>query len=225
MKLFFLILSIIILSSCGNNYENYLRNNTSEIRKYICVGERDGVNVSLTMGKREKTYIVNGYSTELTEFGVLSFRLSDDMEIDKNACKYVLFVGTDKYEGDLQINPFDGTLVADIMEIVEIQEKMVVTLVNDSANIDIELKCVNENWRMTSEDVYTLVAKKMKAEISAFVVDNTFEGEVYIKIINDEDKNKSDYYWYVNIIGRSGKRVSAIISIDAKEILAKNSYL
>lgn len=225
MKLFFLIISIIILSSCGNKYENYLMNNTSEIRKYICVGERDGINVSLTMGKREKNYIVNGYSSELIEFGVLSFVISDDVAIDKNMCKYVLFVGTHKYEGDLQINPFDGTLVADIMEIVDTSEKMIATLVNGNANVDVELVCVNKDWRVSSEDVYTIIAGKLKTEISAFVVNNTFEGEVYIKVINDEDKNKSDYYWYVNIIGRSGKRLSAIISPHKKEILAQNSYL
>lgn len=224
MKLFFLIISMLIFSSCGNKYENILISNTSEIRECLCVGESEELSASLTVGMREKNYIVNGYSTELIEFGVLSFELRN-IDVDKNNCQFILFVGTDKYTGDLQENPFDQTLVADIQKVVDCNKKIVARLISNNVEIDVELFSINRDWNITSSDVYKIIAKNLKDEIKAFINNNIFEGEVYIKIINDQDITKNDYYWYVNIIGRNGKRLSAIVSPIKNEILAKNSYL
>lgn len=224
MKLFFLLFSIFIFSSCGRSMENMLKDNTSEIREYMCVGESNNISSSLILGKRETNYIVNGYSTDLIEFGVLSFKFKSAKE-DIGVAKYVLFVGTEKFEGDLQENPFDYTLVADIQKIVDVSKKIVARIICDNWQEDIELSAINTSWKVGYNDVYKVIAKNMKSEIEAFVYNNTFEGEVYIKIINDEDINVSDYYWYVNIIGRGGKRLSAIVSPNSKEILAKNCYL
>ena len=43
----------------------------------------------------------------------------ENIEIDKSIAKFILTVGEKKYDGELEINPFDGTLVADIGEIIE----------------------------------------------------------------------------------------------------------
>lgn len=224
MKLFFLLCAIILFSSCQSKYENLLKSNTSEVRQYLYEGKSENVSASLIVGMREKNYIVNGYSSELVEFGVLSFDVKESETIDVNSSNYILFVGTEKFEGDLQENPFDHTLVADIHKIIDTNKKVIARIVSGGYEKDIVLSHINKDWTIDTEDVYSLVAKKLKNEISSFINKNNFEGEVYIKIINDADINVGDYYWFVSIIGRKGNRLSAIISTNQNEILAVNNY-
>ena len=54
---------------------------------------------------------------------------------------------------------------------------------------------------------------------------NIFNGEIYIKIVNDADIYKGDYYWYVSLISRKGGTLSLIISPYNKEILAINDTI
>ena len=225
MKLFFLLLCVIVLSSCGNKYENMLKNNTAEVRKYLLEAKDDQMNVSLILGLREKNYIVNGYATDLIEFGVLTFEFSDYGNIDKNSASYELLVGTQKFAGILQENPFDKTLVADIKKMIDPTKKVTAKIISGEFSKEIELRFINKDWSVDSDNVYEIVAKKMKNELSQLTNKNTFEGEVYIKIINDADINVSDYYWYVSIIGRGGKRLSLIISPKTKEIMAVNNFV
>lgn len=220
MKLFFLLLcSIIFLSSCSGKYENLLKSNTAEVREFVLEGKSENVTASLVCGKREKEYIVNGYATKLVDFGVLTFEKTDGFEDE--LAKFVLLVGTIKFDGDLQKNPFDMSLVADIKTIINQTQKVSVQLIFENKTIDFKLELVNKNWKVDSEKVYEILAKKVSKDIDNFIVKNEFEAEVYIKIINDFDDNVSDYYWYICIIGRKGSRLSLIISPITQEILAK----
>lgn len=224
MKLFFLVLfACMTLVGCGNSYEKMLKNNTAEIREIYMEGSSDDVNVSLVCGHREKVYIANGYATELIEFGVLTFTI-DNEEILDNIVTFELTVGTNKYNGDLQKNPFELNYMADIKKVIDPSQNVTATLVYGDKKINIKLENVAKAFKVSSFDVYKIIAKKMKGEISGFVSNKTFEGEIYIKIINDADINVGDYYYYVCILGRNGSRLSAIISPLSGEILAINNF-
>lgn len=226
MKLFFLLLiTMCLCSGCGNKYEKYLKNNTAEIRNYLFVGSDDNIDVSLISGKREKTYIVNGYATELVDFGVLTFLPKKNLELDYTIANYVLFVGTNKFGGALQKNPFDGSLVVDIKTNISPTANVSAKINIGEFSREIKLNCVNANWNIQSNDVYDILSKKFKSEIGECVVDKSFAGEVYIKILNDADENVSDYYWYVCILTRTGGRLSLIISPETGETLAINNLL
>lgn len=226
MKIFFvLILGLFALTSCTNKYENLLRYNTAEVREFVFEGETADVKANLICGKREKEYKVNGYATELIEFGVLTFEVNNIDEYDETIAKYVLLVGTDRYDGDLQKNPFDSSLVVDIKKIIDknLPVKAIITIGEFSR--EIELKYLCQDWKVTSDDVYSIVASKYKDEIMKLNDNNIFNGEIYIKILNDKDIYKGDYYWYVNLISRNGGSLSMIISPFTKEILAVNNTI
>lgn len=226
MKLFFLLLlTLCLCSGCSNKYESYLKNNTAEIRNYLFVGNDDDFDVSFISGKREKNYIVNGYATELVDFGVLTFFPKNDLDVDYTIANFVLLVGTNKFEGVLQKNPFDGSLVADIKTNISPTANVTAKIEMGEFSREIKLNCVNADWKIQSEDVYSILSKKFKSEIDKCVVGKSFAGEVYIKILNDADENVSDFYWYVCILTRTGGRLSLIISPDTGETLAINNLL
>ena len=73
--------------------------------------------------------------------------------------------------------------------------------------------------------VGTIKSGKYKEEILYLNKNNVFGGEVYIKIINDSDIYKGDYYWYVALISRNGGTLSMIISPYSKDVLAVNNTI
>lgn len=225
MKIFLLlIISIFAFSSCQTK-DKYIKENLAEIREFLYEGSNEEVKATLVCGKRESEYVLNGYATSLVEFGVLTFYIQniDDYSIENK--KYALIVGTKRIEGVLEKNPFDNTLVADIKKIIDSDEKISVKLVLDDFTCDLKLKKVNSDWRVSANDVISIISNSFESEIRSLVENGILKGEVYIKIINDEDEYANDYYWYVSILSRNGEKLNAIISPKSGEILTKSSTI
>ena len=70
-----------------------------------------------------------------------------------------------------------------------------------------------------------IIAKEFKEEINGLLEERVFQGEIYIKILNDADMYIGDYYWYVSIISRKGGKLNALISTKTGEILSNNNSL
>lgn len=226
MKLFFLFLcNILIFTGCNNKYENSLKGNIAEIREFLMEGKSEEVTTSLICGKREKDYVINGYATSPIEFGVLTFKLDNIKDFDVSLANFILLVGTIRYDGVLGQNPFDQTLVADIGKIVDKKENIVAKLIIGEYSKEIKLNLINKDWKVDSNRVIEIVANNYKKDLDNYFKNNIFCGEVYIKILNDADIYKGDYYWYVSIISKKGDNISLIISPYTGEILASSVKL
>lgn len=220
MKIFFLILIVpFIFVGCTSKYENLLINNISEARQFIYVGNSDGVKVNFICGCREEDYVADGKATPLKDFGVVTFNVDNKIEIDKTIAKFVLTIGSSRYDGLLVTNPFDGTLVADIGKIVNKEDNATAKIVAGEFVKVINLELISDSWNVKYLDVIDIVVKNYKDELKSFVKENIFNGEVYIKMIEGED---GDYYWYFNCISTDGDSISLIVSTETKEILASN---
>ena len=115
---FMLLCFTICLTGCNSlKVYDYAKNNIAEYRQNLYVGENENIFVSLTSGCREKDYVVNGFCTEPIEFAVLTFNLKQDVSVPETV-NYVLTVGTARYDGLLEKNPYKGSYVCDIKKIV-----------------------------------------------------------------------------------------------------------
>lgn len=227
MKFFFIVLLLFSFSlfGCKSKYDQILKDNTAELRMFLLQGSNDNVEGTLICGKREKDYVINGYATELIEFGVITFKLNNLEDYDYSNAHYVLFVGTTRYDGKLERNPFDDTLVADIKKIINPDENVTTKLNIGNYSVEMKMFFVGKDWRINYNDVYNIIIKNYKPQLDLISSDNIFNGEVYIKIINDADKYKGDYYWYVIIVSRNGEKLTMIISPISGEILAQNNSI
>ncbi len=224
MKRFFLVMVafVFVLSACDSMMEKMLKNNIAEMREYILVGSGQGVSVSLMCGVREKDYVINGYASDAIEFGVLTFELDDIDDFDVSQSKYVLFVGSVRYDGVLVQNPFDQTLVVDIGKKVDRRESIVARIAIGDFVQELALTLLNKDWKVDADKAIKIVAKNYKDELKGWISNNKFGGEIYVKILDDADIYKGDYYWYVNVVSRKGDSISLIISPYTAEILASN---
>ena len=220
MRIFFLIflMPIFLFFGCTSKYERMLLNNIAEARQFMYTGENDGIKASFVCGCREEEYVANGIATPLKDFGVITFELPKDSQIDKSVAQFVLTIGANRYDGVLETNPFDGSLVADIGEIVNKEHNASAKLIAGEFVIDIKLNLISDDWNVEYLDVVDIVVGKYKKEIKSFIKDNLLCGEVYIKMIN----GSGDYCWYFNLISTDGNSLSLVISKDNGEILASN---
>ena len=73
---------------------------------------------TLLFGKqREVDYKYDGFSTNLIPFGVITVKHNDSTNIKEG--RYVLYVGTEKFEGLFEKNPYDSSFVSDIGKVVD----------------------------------------------------------------------------------------------------------
>jgi len=188
-------------------------------------GVEDNISITLMCGHRESEYKMDGYATSLIPFGVITITLADGEDIEVQSSSFVLFVGTEKFEGDLTENPFDGTLVADIGKVIDRSQNVSIDVYINDEKESIKLKSVDEDWTINARDCIDILLNNFDREISGFVNDDNLEGEVYIKIIDDYDKFESKFYYYVSVVDRRGSSISMLISPFNGEILASNSNI
>lgn len=222
---FILIIAVSVFGGCfSNKYYNLTLNKLSEVRYNLYEGENDQICVTLMSGKREEDYVINGYNTKLVDFGVLTFKVKNEDYAKFDKAKFVLLVGTKRYDGDLEKNPFDGSFVTDIGKIIDSNEQIFAKIMMGDFIGETTLANVNNSWTVNYEEALKIACKELKGQLDKFMENGEFAGEGYIKIINDLEAKINTYYWYVNFVNRKGENIAVIIDPNTKEILAKKTF-
>lgn len=222
---FVLFIACVIMISCTDTNYIAIQNSLSEERKNIFIGETEDFSVNFMTGKREKDYVINGYNTELIDFGVVTFTLKNDRFNDENL-KCIVEINNKKYEEILEKNPFDGSFVADIKTAVENYQSIFVKLKANNYENECELTNLNSEWKINNKKALEIAYKNFKRKLKKQISNGEFEGEVYIKILNNTSVSKDDYLWYINFVCRNGKNYACIIDTNSSKVLAKreNSF-
>jgi len=213
-----IIISCFCLYGCDKTY-NLTKNNLAEIRYNIFTGSSENISVTFMSGQREKDYVINGYNSDLIDFGVVTITLNNP-ELDSSNATFALTINTLRYEDALEKNPFDGTLVADIGVVVDNEVNTItIKVIIDKLVEEITLTNLTSDWKVNSLDALRIACKSLSEELKP-LISNEFLGEVYIKIIEDTIANNGNYFWYVNFISRNGIQHSVIIDPITSDILA-----
>lgn len=209
----------IVLAGCSKLYKN-AQNSIAEVRQNIYIGENESMVASFMAGKREEDYVINGVSTPLIEFGVIAVSLQNVNVSYAKTGSFSLLSGKDTYSGELQLNPFDNSYVADIGKIIDNDDDISLTVSIGSFTSEVSLQKTNTKWKLNCDDALKTACKALKSELKSWGKKN-FDGEVYIKIIHDSKISSTDYFWYVSFVNTTGTMHSVIIHPITGEILAK----
>lgn len=196
-------------------------NNLAEVRYNLYSGKTENVSATFMSGRREADYVVNGFCTKPKEFGVLTFKIDSKITLPKTV-NFVLTVGTTRHDGVLEKNPFDGSFVFDLKTIIDGVEVINAKVIAGEFVEEVELMLVTKNFNINWDNALRIACKELEGSLREFVVDGEFKGEVYVKLICDEDILET-YYWYVSFVSRTGKNYSVIINPQTNEIMGKKS--
>lgn len=208
-----------MLYGCGySRIYDMAHNNIAECRQVMYVGKTNNLSVDLISGTREQNYVVNGYCTDSIAFGVVTFKILTDINID--TANYVLTIGTTRYDGILERNPYDNTYMCDVKALINTNDVITAKIIAGEFVESVELNNITADWNVNSDNALKLAVSELTKELKTFIENDEFKAESYIKIVNDDEVDET-YYWYVSFVGRNGKTYAVIIDPISNEILAK----
>ena len=216
MKFIFFVMTLsCFFVGCSHSIRNKVYNNLSEMVDFVVVGKNESISASLMCGRREVDYKSDGFSTQLIPYGILTVSCHD--MVDKlDSVAYILFVGTIKFQGEMKRNPYDSTWVVDIKDVVDKEENIRLDVFVNEEKYSLKLSNTCEDWILSSNEVFDILIEQYKDDLKKMIVDGDFEGETYIKLIN-EDINYSNYYYYVSVVDRKGGSLNFLVSPKSKE--------
>ena len=218
--IFFVLIISICFSGCGSRLKSLVWNNISEIADFVVCGEVDDISISLMCGRREMTYSLDGIATELIPYAIVTVVVPDNTHIENIRC--TLFVGVNKYTGEMVKNPYNDSWVTDIKTVVDYNENISIDIYLNDNKHSTKLERIDSEWVVSANDVIEdILIDKYRDQISCFIDDGEFVGEVFVKLIND-DKYTRMYYYYVSIQGIDGSVMSLLVSPKTAEVLASN---
>ncbi len=223
MKKWILTLVLVFIPffmcSCGGpNLEAQCKNNISDIRYNFFSGESDSWNISLTTGKRESPYVLDGKSEQLVDFGILSIT-PKNLDI-YGVFTYLIEIDDLKFEGEFEKSPFDNSFAADIGSMCS-NEAEIFVYISDGQNEEVgKLSCISKEFFVDAETSLQICINEYSEDIKEFL--SNCEFEIYIKIITDMNSVSNDKFWYVMFLKDNGEFFSFIVDPIKSEIIAKN---
>ena len=211
---------VIFIDACSPKTLALVQENIAEVHYNIYAGASDEVSCTYSAGKREIDYKLNGYATELIDFGLITFVVNNP-NVVADAPSFELSYGKVKTEGVLEQNPYDGSYVADIKQIITTPTEMIATIKLGSYVKNITLYAISPAWKITYNDALQIATKHANKTLKTLVSNNEFLGETHIKILTDTSGNGLDtYYWFVSFLGRQGTKVAVLIDTMTGAVLA-----
>ena len=211
-KVFFglcLCFSLFVFASCGSLEEDASAS-ISETRDDFYYAKNGDYFVTFTSGKREQNYLMDGISTSLTPYGVVVLKTQKD--IGKTP-SFSIKSASKTYSSKMEINPYDMSFVADICEEIKGEDEITFSL--PEQNFEISLKNLSKNWRTTQSKALDIFVKHKQNELKKYQKTG-LDGEIYIKIVGDNEEN---IYYYVLFVGRDGNTISSLIDVNSGEIV------
>ena len=216
------VICLICLFGCHNQkLFDMALNNVAEVRELMFCGSNKNIKATLISGFREEDYVVNGYCADPMEFGVLTFEVLADVSFLENV-NYVLTIGSVRFDGKLEHNPYNDTYVCDIQKRITPGQNIFAKIIAGDFVENVELFTVTNNWVLDYKAALKTACIELDDELNEFVKDEQFCGECYIKILNDDELDGT-YYWFVNFVSRFGKNYAVVVDPITAEILAKKT--
>ena len=222
MKKSILFLPVLILTlifgACGIDLHNQLKSNVSETCTCYFVGETNDYYVNLFSGEREKTYKLDGISTQSTQYALLSVKCKTKQ--DNNEIQFSIEINNETTEGVLSANPFDNTIEADIQKTLNCDDEIYVYIKCGDNTQVANLKCISKDFFVNSDTVLDVAIDEVLNQNTQF--DPNKKYECFIQVLNKDD-SAHQYFWIVSIVSSEGDVYNIIIDTTSGKVLAKNS--
>ena len=201
-------LTVMLFSACNKSggYDSKI----SEIRDCIYVGVADGYDVKAVSGEREQNYCVDGVSHGRNEFFIvtLSARLAQ-------APAYCMEINGVKYEGTMTKHPFNDEYTCEIPVHVHSQSVDVVFTISSNT--------VNATLQTVNDGSFSSWESALEGAVKELCIAKDFDGEIYVRLIENPVKNDGKYFWYVAFCTSKDDCVSVLISVEDGKIIAKKT--
>lgn len=220
----FLSLVAICFSFAGCQQSNYklLLNNASELRYNLFVGETDNIYATYMSGQREEPYVSDGIKNTLQDFGVLTLKFKNNVNVEEIAVE--ITIDSHTYSAVLEKNPYELNNYACDIEVLVGNEANIsfVYVVNDVAK-QVDMNNAQTDWQIDCFSALKMASEELEPFIKNHKSGNKLQAEVFVKIALDSTNNLKPYYWLVQIVATDGTSSQLVIDPLNKEVLVKTN--
>ena len=210
-----LVIGVFCLLS-GCNKSGGLLGNVSRVRSNIFKGQSDSYEVTLYPETRESPLIADGNIGDSEKIVIVKLRVKNGNKGNFKVC----FTLDKEYTLDFMFSAYSDCYVSKTqVESLPISGLTAKIYHNDTVE-EVPLNTVLNTDTISYEKALDLVYNSKKEYIQAHSQNKTFNGEIYVRLIEQGGKN----FWYVGLI-TSEQTLALLIDGKAQKIIAEKVVL
>lgn len=201
---------------CGANTLQFVKDNMSELTNVYYFGENAECYCSLSSGRREKEYLLNGQSGEMVPFALLSLNPTEN--IFGNVILVKISVDGVENEKELEINSLNSAYMVDLENELSGEEKISVTF-NGKV---LTLECLSKDFVIDSQKAIEIATKELEEKILLKKSFSKLNAECYLRVLDKKANKQDGVFWCFSVLNVDNENYSVVISTTDGKVLAKS---
>lgn len=214
MCLMFLLLPMMLIGC--SQVKIGVEESMSEITHTYFAGRNGDDRASISVGKREEPYKIDGIHNKELDFSLITLSLAQPKE--DNTLKATLTVNGKDSEILLDLHPVYHSYMVDIGYCLKDNDEVKLTF----GNKVIVFSNISKDFAINYEKALEIAQNTLIDEISDRTNNDILEGECYLQVLNEISPNFDDMFWCFTLVGKDKKVFRVIISVVDGSILAEN---
>lgn len=202
-----LILCCFILCGCMARID--LKEYMSEITTLYFEGQNSFFSSSISVGEREKVYIIDGKSGDNTDFSLVSLKFLSP--IDEQQINVEISINDKKEDVLLYFNPLTGVFINDLGYALNRDDR--VTLSYGGSILEFNL----QNFEIDYIQALDIAKDELQNEIKSNLKKGELDGECYLKILVSSDNESK--FWLFTLVNLAGENINILIDVHSGQII------
>ena len=216
------ILTVSLLFAFGCNREDaQIDDSISEIRMDIYEGRGDFFDVNIFIGKRESPYNLDGISEKLVDYCLINVMPAEELE-EGYTLNFTLNGGKYNESGTLTEDPATGKYRIDIGKYYSGVTELNITFNCGEIVESVILTSKFDGNMIRWKDALSIAKDSLPKSFSDAFSDKVFNGEIFIRFVNNPLMGEDKYFWFVMLRDRNGKMSTVLIDSMSSAVVAKN---
>ncbi len=210
----FCFMSMFLFTGCEKSLKDNLQNSKAEIVENYFFAKGETFSCSISSGEREEPYSYDGRAEDMVDFSILTiFFQSPSFSILAD-----VFINEKKRTQTLAVNPINGHYICDLKVFLKIDDKIEICF-NDET---LELKPLSKDFEISFEKAFVTGVEFLSSEIENLFSKDVFQVEIYLRVLEIQDNNFDQLFWYFGVIGKNKTNFYCIIDTQSGKIIQQN---
>lgn len=206
----------VSLFGCSSSTLDLVKENMSEMTKIYYMGENDSFYCTLAIGEREQTYLMNGQTSEKTDFALLSIVPSQNAY--SNLIKAKIVIDGIESEVELEINGLNHNYMVDLEKSLSGDEEIEVIFEDQP----LKLENVSKNFGVDYLQGLEIASNEMEEQILLKKTYKNLNAECYLRILDKKANGFDGLFWCFTVMNIDNESYSIVFSAEDGKVLAKS---
>lgn len=207
LTIFVMIIFTFVMIGCKAKIDIYEK--LSEITTIYFVGDTTSANASISVGERERDYVIDGKSGERTDFSLVVVRFFK--QPNQEQVETLIKVNGEEKPLVLYFNPMSNVYMNDLGYALEDNDEITLSY----QDIVIDFQCLN--FEIDYNHALRIALKAMSNDFQANMKNGELDGECYLKVLSSYDNN--DKFWLFTFVNSHNETKNLLINVQNGKII------